>query len=149
MATIKSAISLYGADVSTSSVLAPYGTLWANANAVTPTSSFGISASGFGFQPGSMSVKLNSSSSRAVDGTGWIPVNLTLISSGAPIGSLPVDPVNTASNTYVFAASSTVFKVATKMESTKYSFGGGGDVVSTDGGNSTSTYEVGTNITGL
>lgn len=30
----------------------------------------------------------------AVNGTGWIPVNLAGISSGSPLGSFPVDPTN-------------------------------------------------------
>jgi hypothetical protein len=35
------------------------------------------------------------------------------------------------------------------MESSKFGYQGGGDVESNDGGNSTSTYEQGTNLTGL
>jgi hypothetical protein len=50
---------------------------------------------------------------------------------------------------YIYAASTTYFKLATKMESSKYAYNGSNDVVSTDGGNSTSTYEQGSNITGL
>ncbi len=38
-----------------------------------------------------------STSLTKVDGTGWVPVNLTQISSGSPLSRLPVDPVNTTS----------------------------------------------------
>ena len=31
---------------------------------------------------------------RNVDGTGWVPINFTQLSVGAPFGSLPVDPTN-------------------------------------------------------
>jgi len=38
------------------------------------------------------------------------------------------------------------FKLVTDMESVKYASSGASDVESTDGGISTSTYEVGTNL---
>ncbi len=81
-----------------------------------------------------------------VNGTGWIPVNLTAISSGAPVGNLPIDPVNNATYFYSYAVSTTttVFELDAKMESTRYSNPTAGNVESTDGGNSSSTYEVGT-----
>lgn len=151
MATLKSALSLFEADVATSSVnaLGAYGTLYANSAATTVSSTYitanGLPVGSWGYATTTVGV-VSTSASRAVNGSGWIPTSLSSISSGAPIGSLPVDPVNNASFTYTFAASSTVFKLATKMESTKYNFGGGGDVVSSDGGNSTTTYEQGTNL---
>jgi prepilin-type N-terminal cleavage/methylation domain-containing protein len=147
MATLKSALSLFEADVATSSpnALGTYTKLYLNGNANTVSTTYNTAANtaSWGFSQAGSATD-TTSTSRAVDGTGWIPTALNVISSGAPIGSLPVDPVNNASLTYAFAASSTVFKIATKMESTKYNFGGGGDVVSSDGGNSTSTYEQGT-----
>jgi prepilin-type N-terminal cleavage/methylation domain-containing protein len=149
MATLKSALSLFEADVSTSSpvALGSYGTLYTLANATTTSSTYitsgGIPVGSWGYATTSVTT-VNTSANRSVNGTGWIPVNLTAISSGAPIGSLPYDPIANASYTYTFSPSSTVFKLATKMESLKYGYLGGGDVVSTDGGNSTSTYEQGT-----
>jgi hypothetical protein len=89
---------------------------------------------------------VSSSVSRTVGGTGWIPVNLNAISSGAPISVYPVDPVNNASTTYAYVGALNTYKLATKMESTKYGLGGSNDVVSTDGGYSSSTYEQGTNL---
>jgi prepilin-type N-terminal cleavage/methylation domain-containing protein len=149
MATLKSAISLFETDVSTSSAVAlgTYGNLYTNASATIISSTYigGSSTGAWGFATASVSVVIPSSS-RAVNGTGWIPINLTAISSGAPIGSLPVDPVNNTSYTYAYSPSSTVFKFATKMESSKYGYGGSGDIVSGDGGMSTSTYEQGTKL---
>ena len=94
--------------------------------------------------------------SRLTDGTGWIPVNFNSISSGSPLSALPVDPSNAtsptaASNlyyTYACNATSTYYEINAEMESTYYKNGGDGDVVSKDGGNCTTLYEVG-NAPGL
>jgi len=153
MATLKSSLSLFEADVSTSSInaLGTYTVLYLNGGANTASTSIYIGGSGlanptaWGYATTSVTT-MATSTSRLVNGTGWIPTNLSAISSGAPIGALPVDPVNNASLTYSFVASSTVFKLATKMESVKYNSGGAGDVVSTDGGNGSTTYEQGTNL---
>lgn len=150
-ATLKSSLSLFEADVSTSSLsaLGNYQTLYANSGATGVSSTYISGAAdptnSWGYATTSVSL-IATSAVRSVNGSGWIPVNLSAISSGAPIGALPVDPVNNNSFAYTFEASGTVFKLASKMESAKYGFGGGGDVVSTDGGNNTTTYEQGTNL---
>lgn len=157
-ATLKSALALYATDVATSTPM--YGAsgagcttgsgsndlFTANAGASSATSTYNTTSTGqaWGFLGGEVAVATNTS--RSVNCTGWIPVNMSIISSGAPIGSLPVDPVNSGSNMYIYAGAATTFKLATKMESTKYQYGGSNDVVSTDGGNSTSTYEQGSNL---
>ncbi len=95
---------------------------------------------------------LTSSTYRNVDGTGWIPVNFTEISTGNPLSVLPVDPVNSASSEvyYTYTSSSTgLYELSALMESSKYNLGGPGDVVSTDGGKYPDIYEVGTNLTVL
>ena len=104
------------------------------------------------------------SSSRAVAGvglvgTGWIPVNLSNISSGAPIGQWPADPAysvgaactgpgcNSSAGhfySYIPGASNNSYKLAAKMESALYSQGGSGDLESTDGGTDQDMYEQGT-----
>ncbi len=156
-ATLKSAIGLYAADVSTTTWLNGAGqTLGTStimvsepsiANLTDPAT--GTAANSFGFLGGETIVSSTvaaGATARAINGTGWIPINFSVISSGAPLGSLPVDPVNNGNNTYMFVGAQTTYKLATKMESAKYGFGGSNDVVSTDGGNSTSTYEQGTNL---
>jgi len=124
----------------------------ADANAIlTPMTVYTTNANGWwGFAGGELTVS-STNSSRAIDGSGWIPVNLNAISSGAPISNYPVDPVNTGTSTqYIYTASTTVFKLAAQMESSKYgSQTGSGNVTIGDGGNSTSTFEAGTNLTGL
>ncbi len=153
MGTIKSAISLFEADVATSSASAigVYGTVYANSNASILSSTYigsnSFTAGGWGFTSSSAaSSSIRTSTLRTVDGTGWIPVNFNAISSGAPIGGVPVDPTNASGTVYIYVASSTQFKLGAKLESTKYNFNGGGDAVSTDGGNSTTTFESGVNL---
>jgi prepilin-type N-terminal cleavage/methylation domain-containing protein len=139
MSTLKSAISLYLADYSTPSI----GT--ANTCYMSAASSGGAGAT-CGGRYGATTVG-TSSASRAVNGTGWIPVDFTKISSGAPLGNLPVDPINDVASGmyYTYAPSSTfTFELTTKMESSRYNASGTGDVVSTDGGRSNTIYEVGT-----
>jgi prepilin-type N-terminal cleavage/methylation domain-containing protein len=89
------------------------------------------------------------STSRAIDGTGWIPIPFsTITAGGSPISQLPIDPTNSGNNFYAYEASSTglVFKMATQMESQKYSASGTNDVVSTDGGINNNMYEQGSNV---
>ena len=135
MATLKTALTLYSADVASTTPLGTKGTCYSY-NVTSTCTWFATATSTF-----------NVSSSRNVDKTGWIPVNFSAISTGAPFAQLPVDPSNTATGPllYTYTASGTsLFKLAAKMESTKFQYNGTADVVSTDGGSDTSTYELGT-----
>jgi prepilin-type N-terminal cleavage/methylation domain-containing protein len=152
-ATLKSAIGLYSADVNTSTPM--YGAndwIYTYPLGATTTVSYytGVTSSTFG-----LTTTVNSYgtttvvNSRNVNGTGWIPLNFSAISSGAPIGALPVDPTDSTGTpmyAYVYVATSTTYKLSTHMESSKYGNGGPSDVVSTDGGNATGSYEQGTNL---
>lgn len=64
----------------------------------------------------------NSDNYRKVNGSGWVPVNLTSISFGSPLNILPIDPINTVSSanyyTYVTGGS---WELTTLFESDKYS----------------------------
>ena len=82
---------------------------------------------------------------RDIDGTGWIPVNFTQISTGAPFSALPVDPVNSKSSGlyYMYACNqaSSTFELNATFESKYYK-----DTVNldgTDGGNNDAKYEKG------
>ena len=61
---------------------------------------------------------------RKKDSTGWLPVNFSQITLGAPLSSLPVDPINNANYYYAYAATSTngvyYFEIDNYMESKKY-----------------------------
>jgi hypothetical protein len=84
---------------------------------------------------------------RKTDGTGWIPVNFDSLDIGSPISSLPIDPVNTTSTnlffTYMTGGS---WELNAVMESNKSKLSGSNDKTSVDGGDSYSTYEIGTDL---
>jgi len=86
---------------------------------------------------------------RTLDGTGWVPINFTQLSTGLPLDQLPMDPsgVNDPNHFYSYiTGSNSAFKLAAKMESQLYGFGGDGDVVSKDNGISNSTFEAGSSL---
>ena len=90
----------------------------------------------------------STTSTRSVNGGGWVPINFSLLSAGSPMSAEPIDPVNNSSYFYSYISTTTSngFKLAALMESIKYSASGTSDFESTDGGTSTSTYEQGTNL---
>ncbi len=155
MATIRSALSLYLADVGTpnlaSSTISAEGYNRCYVTFATNSACNSIGFNTFTTVAGLPSTSTNSgaATSTAINASGWLPVNFTLISSGAPLGNLPLDPTNNGNYFYSYAATSTnlSFKlVAEGMESTKYGVGGANNVVSNDGGTRASSYEVGTNL---
>lgn len=92
---------------------------------------------------------------RAVNGTGWVDVNFSELSS-SPLGVLPVDPVNSANvYTYCYRGTNTgyTFELAGRLESAKFR-----TKMETDGGDKPATtcdatytgatcwYEVGTSL---
>ncbi|MEK9154795.1 MAG: type II secretion system protein [Patescibacteria group bacterium] len=81
---------------------------------------------------------------RAVDGTGWVPVNLGSISTGAPLAVYPVDPTNSATVFYSYSNTATTIELNADLEAAKYIQGGANDKESTDGGTMAGIYEVGT-----
>lgn len=83
--------------------------------------------------------------SRATDGTGWVPVNLAAISGGSPLSVWPVDPVNSATSFYSYACNNVAitYEFNAEMESTRYADGGSDDVESNDGGTVATVYEIG------
>ena len=151
VSTLKSALSLYLADVTT-----PYiGSstyCYGYSNTITLTLA---QCRLNGISTGTLFLgTVNASSGRAIDVTGWLPVNFGSISSGAPIGNLPVDPSSSSvvisdGNLlgYLYAASSTglSFKLTANMESTKYN-SGSGNVENSDGGTNPGVYETGPNL---
>ncbi len=79
---------------------------------------------------------------RNIDGSGWVPVNFNLVSSGVPLAKLPVDPVNTAStNQYYVYVTGGSWELKAVMESAKYK-----TEAQTDGGYSDNAYEIGSDL---
>ena len=172
MATLKSAISLYLADVAspsmgTSSIC--YISLAGGAGIYEPTTT-GVYSSMSNCVAWMITAtsSVNATTSRgigvlgsATSSNGWLPVSFNGISSGSPIGQDPIDPVNASGTAscvgnsgtislsncgllYSYVVSGTSFKIATMMESKKYTQGGAGDVETSDGGNNPYVYEGGT-----
>lgn len=92
------------------------------------------------------------------DSTGWIPINFDTLTGGSPISNLPLDPTNalvspdtissisnaTLAYRYACAQTPLTFEISAALESIAYT--STDNKMSTDGGNSSSYYEVGTNL---
>ncbi len=132
LASMRTAISLYLATATSTSL----GTTLCDAtgyNATLATASTSFTGTA------------TPSTNQTVAGSGWIPVNLTMVSGGSPLSKYPLDPKNTGQYGYSYDCSNTylTFELDAKMEGTAYKNGGANDKESTDGGNNTSIYEVG------
>jgi prepilin-type N-terminal cleavage/methylation domain-containing protein len=151
MASMNSVLGIYSAQGGSS--FGSANTVYVSIPDPTATSTTGDQCQGLGLPslPSTYSYRCAPSSTyRAVNGTGWIPVNLTTLAAGSPIGALPQDPINTSSSHlyYTYETNGNQYEVTTVIESQKYALGGSNDVVGPDGGTLTSVYEKGS-ITGL
>lgn len=128
--TISAAISLYLADVTS-----PDLTVGTSGDVFTRTAT--------GTCPFTGTCEVSADTGTDVDGTGWVRVNFTSISGGSPVSVLPMDPTNSTSYFYAYAAdeSANTFELNAVLESTK--FATTEDLDGTDGGSSTSYYEIG------
>jgi len=102
------------------------------------------------------------STSQAVNGGGWIPINFSNISSGNPLSTLPIDPnpkIDPNDDTpggwhaYILKGDGPIarFKLLANMESNYYSSStpssvNQGDVESKDGGTIPGVYEIGSDM---
>ena len=139
LANINSALSLYLVDVATSSAMGNYNTCYVHASSGATLANCQAR-----FASGISTTSLIAS--QAVNGQGWIPVNLTAISSGSPLPRYPIDPTNNATYYYAFRPGTTTgfYEINAVLESSKYI-----PQMASDGGSSSTVYEVGTDITNL
>ncbi len=79
---------------------------------------------------------------RNIDGTGWVPVDFSSMSVGSPIKKLPIDPINTASNSFYYTY---VTNASWETTATIQSIGRAPNATG-DGGDDDTRFEVGTNI---
>lgn len=154
MATFKSAISLYLADVPTPSMSGGLATSTCFSSAPAGTVLTGTPGIGCNGRMNALVGGITASTSAALapgtGGNGWIPINFGLISAGSPIGSEPVDPTNNGTYFYSYMTTGSPnfqFEVDAHMESTKFQAGGTNRVEDVDGGDRNGIYEVGTNLT--
>lgn len=168
MNTMKTALGLYltststpylGSATSTAGCRANLGTAWAAASGhkifysynaapgtITDADLDGGTGATLGYSTTTPSV---------TDGTGWIPVNFDSLTGGSPISNIPLDPINTISNVgvvtnadrvyrYGCLNSPLVFEIDGVLESIAYT--STDNKMSSDGGNNSNYYEVGTNL---
>lgn len=147
---INSALSLYAATANLTGVSNPFG---ATTNCYAFSLPTGITANCGGRYAANGTV--TTSASQNTNGTGgWIPIDLSKASGGAPIAAWPIDPkpnwnatTNASSTFYSFASdANNTWEISAKMESGRYSRGGTDDVENTDGGSKINVFEVGTNV---
>lgn len=125
MATLASALNLYVIDQTGGSSFSLGNSLNTEISVYDPNGSSTCGSLGLSVWNASSGQAwqcATATSSRLVNGYGWIPVNFSNISSGAPIGSLPVDPVNQTSTGlfYAYNTNGSQFEVTANLESQKY-----------------------------
>jgi prepilin-type N-terminal cleavage/methylation domain-containing protein len=79
---------------------------------------------------------------QAIDGTGWIPVDLTSLSAGSPLAVLPVDPVNSATNGHYYTYAGGSWELTALFESAKKT-----TASRSDGGIFPGVFEIGPDLT--
>ena len=114
--TLNKALALYEVDV-VGGTLGATSTVYVSLPDTSATcANLGLPTLPVGYQYGCVT----EANLRKTDGSGWIPVDLTQISSNTPLGSLPTDPVNATSSglyyTYVPGGS---FALSSLLESQK------------------------------
>jgi prepilin-type N-terminal cleavage/methylation domain-containing protein len=124
LATLNSAINLYITDqTGVSGFSLGTSTLtYLSIPDPSATTTAGTNCSGL-FVTASTSFNCGASQTfRAVNGQGWIPLNFSSISTGAPFGTLPVDPTNNTSSNlyYTYQTDGSTFKIRAVPESQKY-----------------------------
>ncbi len=148
MATLSSALNLYSTDQSGASgyTMGSSSVVYASLPDASSTSctDLGLPAMPTGYAWGCTTPQ----ALRNASSSGWVPVDLKAISSGSPLGSLPIDPVNSSSSRlfYTYTTNGTQYEVTAAMESTKYRLGGSGDVIAGDGSSLATVYAKGTNL---
>lgn len=100
---------------------------------------------------------VGATSTTAIDGSGWIPIDFTSIPEGSPVSRLPLDPSYRVANPadvtdndllYIYGCDTdTTWELNANLESTNFSQGGEDDRESADGGNNSNVLEVGTKLT--
>lgn len=147
---IKTALNLYLAQATTTINLSGTGT--ANDGCIGGAAvKYYVNTTGNSGTGGVSGATINTSTNQTVGSSGWMPAKLDQTPGGAPLASLPLDPTNgTGAGTSFFYAyacrkSNNTFELNAYLESSFYKTDLDQD--GTDGGASSSAYEVGTDLT--
>jgi prepilin-type N-terminal cleavage/methylation domain-containing protein len=119
MATLQSSIGLYQTDMGGAGTMGTSTFVYLSLPDTTNTcANLGLPA----LLPGSSYACSSSTSSRLANSQGWVPLNFSLISSGSPLSSLPIDPTNTSSSGlyYTYTTNGNQYQMLAIMESQKY-----------------------------
>jgi prepilin-type N-terminal cleavage/methylation domain-containing protein len=153
MSTLVSAIDLYNSDQlgTPGYSLGTANTVYVSIPDPSATTTAGDQCQGLGLLtlPATYTYHCAATSTfRAIDGTGWVPINFTSIVLGVPLSNLPVDPTNSSSSRlyYTYTTNGTQFEVTAAPESQKYGLGGSNDIIGSDGGALASVYENGSQL---
>jgi prepilin-type N-terminal cleavage/methylation domain-containing protein len=153
VSSLQTALNLYVSDTSVNgnTLLGSSSVVYVSIPDPLATSTLGNQCQGIGLPslPALFSYHCSASSTlRLNDGSGWMPVNFKAMSSGAPFGSLPTDPINASSSRsyYTYTANGGQYEVTANLESAKYRLGGSNDAIAGDGGTKASLYEKGTDL---
>jgi prepilin-type N-terminal cleavage/methylation domain-containing protein len=122
LATINTALGIYSAQGGTT--FASSSVVYLSLPDPLATSTAGDQCQGLGLSaaPSGTTYFCEASSTfRNVNGGGWIPINFTTLSAGAPFSLLPQDPVNTTSsgNYYVYSTNGSQYIITAIPESQK------------------------------
>ncbi len=139
LASINNALGLFQANATVSPFMGTSSVVYVS----IPDTSGTCSSLGLPTLPGGYTYHCVSTSTLGnIDGTGWIPADLTQFSAGSPISRYPIDPVNTTTTgqyyTYTPGGS---WELTMYPESQKYQ-----NKAATDGGPDPTTYEIGSNL---
>lgn len=149
ISTIHSALTLFQADVS-GGFLGNSSTTYVSIPDPAATGGARSDCASFGLPslPAGLTYACTAPSAfHRVDGTGWIPVDFTKVSFRAPLTTLPVDPLNSASGGYYYTYTpGGSWELTANMESNAFRSGGEKDVEAKDGGDAPLRYEIGTNL---
>jgi prepilin-type N-terminal cleavage/methylation domain-containing protein len=123
LATISSALGIFVTDTSGNGSLGQASTTYVSIADPSATSTAGDHCEGLHLPTSTYAYHCASPSAfKNVDGTGWIPVNFSSISSGPPFGSLPTDPISLAASNFYYTYTTdggTKYELNSIMESGK------------------------------
>lgn len=85
---------------------------------------------------------VSTSTLRNTDGTGWVPIDFQSVTTGSPLPSLPIDPVNatTSGEYYTYATNGVSYELTANFESNNY------QANYSSGGLNPAVYSIGTNV---